>query len=304
MKKLEGFANEYLFVLPQEILREFDQSSILRQLYGTDLGFYPNAQYHYVHRPHGTDEWVMIFCTRGEGTVQSKDRTWKMTRGSIILMPPNKEHTYFASNDHPWDIFWIHFSGQAVDEYLAPLYKDKPDFEYLDEKSEDGINYLMSLFWQMIQALTSGFSFESVFYDTQILGTLLAYIVYRSKLPKESKNMGNEHLTRAIQYIYDNLDQHISLEELTQYLGVSVSYLSRIFKKNLNMGANEFITSIKVKQASHYLQNTNLSIKQIAQSLGYNDPYYFSRTFKKVYHISPANFRNQYGSGIKINQGV
>lgn len=304
MRKLDGFANEYLFVLPQEIIKEFSFSTILKNLYITDLGFYPHAEYHYVHRPKGANEWVMIFCTNGEGTVESKDNSWKMNRGSIIIMPPNQEHTYYASKDKPWDIFWVHFTGTMVKEYLSPSYNFKPEFRYLNENSEDSNNYLMSLFWQMIQALSSGFSFEAIFYDSQVLGTLLSYIILHTKLPQDNKTMGNEHLTKAIQYIYDNLDRPISLKDLTNYLGVSVSYLSRIFKKNLDMGANEFITSIKVKQASHYLQNTNLSIQQIAQSLGYSDPYYFSRTFKKFYHVSPAHFRKQYGSGLKISHPV
>lgn len=304
MHKLEGFANEYLFVLPNEILRQFDYSSIIKDLYITDLGFYPRAKYHYVHRPLGANEWVMIFFTSGEGTVESQTQKWPMSRGSIIIMPPDVEHTYFASEKYPWDIFWVHFSGKLVHEYLSIPAKAKNTFRYSKEISEDDINYLMSLFWQMIQALTSGFSFEAVFYDSQILGTLLAYMNMHSKLPGEKKNMGNEHLTKAIQYIYDHLDQRITLRKLTNYLGVSVSYLSRIFKKNLDMGVNEFITSVKIKQASHYLQNTNLSVQQIAQGLGYSDPYYFSRAFKKVYKISPVNFRKTYHSSTSHTTGV
>ncbi|AUI71090.1 AraC family transcriptional regulator [Companilactobacillus alimentarius] len=304
MRKLEGFANEYLFVLPDEILQQFDYSSIIKDLYVTDLGFYPKAKYHYVHRPLGANEWVMIFCTGGEGTIESSTKKWSISRGSIIIMPPNIEHTYFASEMHPWDIFWVHFSGKLVHEYLSLPTQTQNGFIYSKEDSEDDINYLMSLFWQMIQVLTSGFSFEAVFYDSQILGTLLAYVNMHSKLPGEKKNMGNEHLTKAIQYIYDNLDQRITLKKLTDHLGVSISYLSRIFKNNLDMGVNEFITSIKIKQASHYLQNTNLSVQQIAQGLGYSDPYYFSRAFKKIYKVSPVNYRNRYQSGTSYNVHV
>jgi len=301
MKKLQGFANEYLFVLPKEVLNEFNYSTIIKDLFLTDLGFYPKAKYHYVHRPTGTDEWIMIFCLNGEGTVESANRQWTVSRGSIMLMPPNKEHTYYASKNHPWDIFWVHFSGRLVGEYLSPLFHEGTDFKLLNEDSEKSINFLMSIFWQMIQTLKSGFSYESVFYDSQLLGTLLAYVVLHSKLPKDNRSMGNEYLTKAIQYIYDNLDKHITLADLTDSLGVSASYLSRIFKNNMNMGVNQFITSIKLKQAAHYLQNTNISIQEIALGLGYSDPYYFSRAFKKSNKLSPAKFRKEYGSNISRN---
>lgn len=293
MKKLQGFANEYLYVLPSDVLNNFSFSKVIRQLYITDLGFFPQAKFHFVHREHGAKEWILIFCTHGRGTIRSATAEWQLSQGSIALLPPDKEHTYFASAENPWDIFWVHFSGDLVEEYIPQETAQNDGFMVLNHTSDDDMAMLMSQFWQMIQALSGGFSYQAVFYASQLLGTTLAYVSLHSKLPKSHYTMGNEYITQAIQYVYDHLEEKVTFSTLTKYLGVSASYLSRVFRQTVGTSVNQFIIDIKTKQASHYLQDTNLSIQQIAERLGYTDQYYFSRVFKKNFGVSPRTFRNQ-----------
>lgn len=295
-KKLQDFPNEFLYVLPDAVLKNYSFSPVIQQLYVTDLGFYPNAQYHYVHRDIGTEEWILILCTNGAGTVASKNQSWSMKRGSIAILPPNQTHTYYTSEDHPWDIFWVHFRGSSAQHYLPkPTAKDH-QFYFQNNFSEENIDYMMNTFWQMIQGFTSGYSYEGVFYVSQLLGVLLAYIsLHNNHTPNKHTN-GNEYVNRAIQYIYDHMDSMISLTELTEQLDISGSYLGRIFRKAVGQSVNQFITELKIKQASHYLQYTHLSIQQIAQQVGYNDQFYFSRQFKKQYGVSPRTFRQQSGN--------
>ncbi|WP_239456707.1 helix-turn-helix domain-containing protein [Pediococcus acidilactici] len=106
--------------------------------------------------------------------------------------------------------------------------------------------------------------------------------------------MGNEYITRAVKFIYDHIEEKVSLSTLTKGLDISKSYLSRIFRQTVGKSVNEFILDIKMKQASYYLQDTSLAVSQIASRLGYEDPYYFSRTFKKSIGKSPREYRKKH----------
>lgn len=293
MKKLDGFPNEYLYVLPADVLRNFDFSTVISQLYITDIGFYPNAEGHYVHREFGADEWILIFCTHGQGTVSSADESFTLERGSMALLPPNQEHTYYADDTNPWDIFWVHFSGELVSEYLPREAAEGPTLMVQNRTDPQDMDLLMSQFWQMIQTFNAGFSYPAVFYASQVLGATLAYLLLHARTSQSQLTMGNAYITQAVQYIYDHLEDKISLRDITHSLGISASYLSRIFRQTVGMSVNQFIIDIKTKQASHYLLDSTLSISQIAQHLGYADQYYFSRLFKKTFGVSPQKYRKQ-----------
>ncbi|GAX03964.1 AraC family transcriptional regulator [Secundilactobacillus pentosiphilus] len=286
MRRLENFDNEYLFVLPPALLQSYASSPIFNNLYVTDLGFFPNADYHYVSRKHGTNTWVMIFCTNGSGTVVVNKKTYAMKQHSFIILPPNVAHKYFTAANDPWDIYWVHFRGKLATSYPCVY----PSFAfYLEELPINQIKSVMELFWFMIKTFQPGFSFNRELYVSQLLGALLSGL----SVNKSDVTTGSTYVDTAIQYIYNNISSPIKLEDIARKLGISVSYLSRTFRKVTQVSVNQFITSAKVARASHYLRFTNIPIQQIAARLGYTDSYYFSRVFKKEYQVSPREYRQQ-----------
>lgn len=293
-KKLDGFPNEFLYVLPSAVLKDFTFSPVVQKLHITDLGFYPHAQYHYVYREHGAPQWILIFCSSGKGTVKIGSNTWRIKRGSLVILPPDVEHTYYADDSQPWDIFWAHFTGKDVQYYLPSSSNDLRQGLFKQIATDKTISFLMDSFWNMLKAFDQGFSYQAVFFVSQLLGAVLAYLGLHNDTSGNDTSPANELVNHTMQYIYDHLDQSVQLEDLHTLLGVSTSYLSRLFKTTVGISINRFITEAKMQQASHYLQNTQLPIQQIAHQLGYNDAYYFSRVFKKTFRVSPLHYRHHY----------
>ncbi|KRL98258.1 AraC family transcriptional regulator [Levilactobacillus hammesii] len=289
VRRLQDFDNEYLFVLPKDVLQDYIFSPIIANLYVTDLGFFPNAQYHYVNREQGSAGWIIIFCTGGAGTVKVGDATYHLHQYSLIIMPPGIKHTYYASQDDPWDIYWLHFRGQLADEYVN-VSPNKAHF--IEQLSSEQVNATMRQFWQMIKSFLPGFTYNSVFYVSQVLGVMLATLAL-GDTDQQTSTHGGSYVDAAIHYIYQHIDEPIKLADVADHLGISTSYLSRKFKEVVNSSVIAFITTIKMKRASHYLQYTNVPIQQVAQRLGYTDSYYFSRVFKKEFGLSPRHFRNK-----------
>ena len=92
--------------------------------------------------------------------------------------------------------------------------------------------------------------------------------------------------------MYKHLDENLSLRDLSRELELSKSYLNAVFKKYANRAPIDFFINLKMQEACKLLKSTDMYILEIAQSLGYDDPYYFSRIFKKMIGVSPREYRN------------
>ena len=119
---------------------------------------------------------------------------------------------------------------------------------------------------------------------------LFSYIPYKSS--SQTKKY-NSNLKQATTYIEQNFYNNISVEDIAAACNIHRNYLGKIFKENLHTTPQRFLISYRMKKAAELLEGTKLSIKEIANAVGYEDPLHFSRAFKNEYGISPKNWRNQ-----------
>lgn len=97
----------------------------------------------------------------------------------------------------------------------------------------------------------------------------------------------------AVRYIKENYRQELTLEEVAKRVCVNPNYFSRIFKNEINKSFIDFLTHIRVEAAKELILKTNKSIRDICWEVGYNDPNYFTKVFKKVSHVTPTEFKEQ-----------
>ncbi len=97
----------------------------------------------------------------------------------------------------------------------------------------------------------------------------------------------------AVTYIRFNIDQPLSLNRIAETLSVHPSHLSRTFKKELGMTLTNYINQLRIEEAKYLLDSSNESITEIASSVGYNDPNYFSKVFTKLEHVTPLDYRKR-----------
>lgn len=105
-------------------------------------------------------------------------------------------------------------------------------------------------------------------------------------------NYSIQEQTAAIQfYLASHYAEHLSMKELAEQFHLSEPYLFELFRKNADTTVMNFIRDIRLYHAVWYLGNTHSSIKEIAEKVGYDDPGYFSRLFKKQFTLSPEACR-------------
>ena len=111
------------------------------------------------------------------------------------------------------------------------------------------------------------------------------------------KNIQDEEskpIRDAKKYIHDNFNKHISLDNVSEYIGFNAAYFSTLFKKETGKNFLEYVTELRIQNAKNYLIQTNYDIAEVASAVGYNDLKYFSKLFKKTTGLNPSEFRKLY----------
>jgi AraC-like DNA-binding protein len=287
-KKKEGFEGQKAIVIPRGILAaRCEKNSLIRMLHLTDIGYYPKARFHYRKRPDGAGQHILVYCHNGEGTVSVAGQEYRVSPGNFFIIPRKTPHYYFADAANPWTIYWIHFSGVSSEHIVAHLLQKLGGYT----GNLKHFAKTTGIFDEIYAQLEKGYGTDNLIYANMCLPYFLTTILfnenYRDQVDLESKTMVDE----SIGFFRENLNRMLTLKEMASSVGLSVSHFTFLFRKKTGFPPLEYFNHLKIQQACQYLLFTEMKIKDIAQALGLNDPYYFSRSFARTMGISPKFYR-------------
>lgn len=104
----------------------------------------------------------------------------------------------------------------------------------------------------------------------------------------------SKSITKCIEYIYNHIHDRITVEDLAEYTGLSPSYLSRLFKKELGIAVSDYIREKKIDKAQNLLKFSDFSLVEIANYLSFSSQSHFIQTFEKLVGMTPKKFRDRY----------
>ena len=255
------------------------------------MGAFPNAAHHYVERPLGCGEYVLIWCTGGEGWYILDGIRTIVPKSHFFILPSDRAHSYGSSEESPWSIYWAHFSGTG-----APgVYERLKGLRCFGNGVR--ISGISGLFDEILSILESHADKDSAAYVDMAFPRLMSAFMYpdlwTGSLARQP-GRGNVSLVgKACHYMDEHLSEKLTLNEICAYLGYSESYFTRIFTKEAGMAPMTYLMRLKAARAQRLLENTNLKINQIAPMLGFDDPYYFSKFFSKEVGMSPKQYRKE-----------
>lgn len=286
----EGFPNQLLFRLPPPVLRRWESHPLLQSLILTDFGWFPHAHYHYCERPQGAQEHILILCVGGEGWCEVNGRSTQVLANEAILIPQGMPHTYGASAAAPWSIHWAHFRGSEGDFYAShvPGYTNK----LLVERScRDRVEHL---FAQCYDLLIEGFVLSRLVHGAQILHHILGELFYNNPafLPAQRTNQFRS-IEPTLDYLRQHIDQRLPLADMAEHAGLSIPHFSRLFRQQTGYSPTDYFIHLKIQRALSLLLLSSKTVREIAMMVGYTDPYYFSRLFKKTVGVSPTAVRQE-----------
>lgn len=273
-----------MIVLPTETFHDYVEHPQVRRLYLTDVGFFPCAKHHYRERKDGIEEYILIYCTEGRGMIRVEGSEYLLRENEAFCIPRFRAHSYFACEEEPWSILWVHFKGEDVRYF--PL--EECRIAALD--TQHATNRMHFLFDLLFRVLEGNYTLGNFIYLSQVLSLILAEIYDREKADTTQEQ--NRHVTNVVRYMYRHLHENLTLEQITEEFELSKSYLNAVFQKYTQHAPMDFFMNLKMKEARRLLKTTDQYVYEIAQSLGYTDQYYFSRIFKRIVGMSPKQYRH------------
>lgn len=230
-----------------------------------------------------------MLCVAGHGYVDLEGQQAHLRAGELIIIPRGREHRYWAADEDPWSIYWVHFIGDDADYYVDRVPRTgQPVPVELAAQAE-----AMRLFQQCLDALHDGYGLPTLIYAAQATQHILSLLLYRNPLlPGEQRAGGSGGAVEAvIEFMQQNLDQPLRLQDFAEQAGVSVSHFSDRFRAQTGQSPMAYFIQLKMRLACRLLDLSGRSVKSVALETGYRDPYYFSRVFKKSMGLSPEKYR-------------
>ncbi|MGX7419329.1 AraC family transcriptional regulator [Carnobacterium gallinarum] len=286
IKKKDGFKDERHLTLPIKNFPTYLTHPLVNHTYVTELGFYPSAKYHYRERFDGVSENILIYCLDGRGMIEIENESpVTLERGHIFCIPANAPHRYYSDELHPWSILWFHFNTPLSQHF--PIIERTEILITTPEKS----NLLQSHFIDLFTIAEKDYTLGNMICISKLMLTILTEVYLLEDGVSYDKQ--NRYLTTCIRYMNEHIHQDLTLGELAYELNISQSYLSSIFKKYTQKSPIDFLITLKIEQACKYMKMTDLKVYEIATKVGYQDPYYFSRIFKKHMGKSPKEYKKK-----------
>jgi len=288
-KRRQGFEGEKFISIPQKVLRDAKQRHPeLFNIYITHIGYFPKAAFHYRERRKGCEDNILIYCLQGKGHYIVDNKRFEVHSNQFILIPATDKYTrYWADNDDPWTIYWVHFTGDKIDSFNKSLNLSISRGPVNIPFNENAI-----AIWQNIyQTLEMGYSLENINSACFCLYHIIATFLMPERHIQHDKDDEGDIITKTIHNMRNNLNKKLSVEDMAGKHSLSVSHFSNLFRKATGMPPIDYFIHLKMQKACQLLYANGAKIKVVAAELGYEDPYYFSRIFKKYIGSSPEQYR-------------
>ncbi len=242
-------------------------------------------------REKGRIDYQLIYLVSGKGYFYFHEGVPTMVNaGTMVLFRPEEPQRYiFYGKDKP-DIYWIHFTGSAVEESFQK-YGINCDSHIIstDTRQDSIVNLFKQIIWEL-QTKKVFFQDSTTLYFKQLLILLGRH---NSKYNLNEKKVSSIEIEEAVSYFYEHYSENINVEEYVDNFGLSISSFFRKFKLYTGMTPLQYILDIRLTNAKNLLKTSDYSVNEIALIVGYDNPLYFSRLFHKHTGLSPIEYRKQ-----------
>jgi AraC-like DNA-binding protein len=224
--------------------------------------------------------------------------------GESVILPANEPMIIDfpeATHDAPTKCLALAFAADKLETTIQALNEKNPRNEgewkmtnhSMHFTNEEAINQILQ---RLIFIFTENHPSKDLFADLMVQELLVRILQNEVKTThqRDAKTDSNKsRMAYVLKYIQDNLNEQISVEQLSKKAYMSVSSFYREFKNEMGSSPNDYIIDERIKLAEKLLQQPNISVKEAGLQSGFNSFSYFSRIFKKRKNFSPSRYKEQ-----------
>lgn len=232
----------------------------------------------------------LLFVIEGCGSITINEKSYQIKKGVLFYISPDVLHSIEIDAQEPIWFYSVHFSyAHASFSESKWAIKDGTEMLPLQFAQELRDFYqIESVFKKLVESWNAkqpGYEFTTKTLLQQLLIAIL------QNLRKQNQNYSTSlKVEKIIEYMHQNIQNKLTLTELSKVTNLSPTYLSRSFKETTGYSVIEFFNKIKIDKAKELIIEGDKKIKEVAQTVGFTDEFYFSRVFKKIEGICPTEF--------------
>ena len=277
------------FSLPVPLIEEQKINPVTRDLYLTEIGDIVVEKGTIWNIDKKMEFNLLAFCTKGNGIVEILEEQIPISGDQFFVIPKGDIFKFYSVTDADTRFLVVYFDGRKV----KMLGKEFSVVRNLIPSVNNLVANREMLFEEIFNNLTKGFHDENLEYVNFCFGHLLATFIYANKTSEDMADESNPVVRRAINFMNKNIGRKLTLQQISNEVGYSPTYFTTLFRQDTNYSPLSYFSHLKILKATEFLDYTRHKVKEISFLLGYSDPYYFTKDFKKKIGMSPRQYRNR-----------
>lgn len=258
-----------------------------------------NCGYYRVHtgpvietyHPEGRNDYQLLYIAAGKGHFYFKGSKTAtiVEKGNMVLFRPGEEQVYYYYVEDKTEVYWVHFTGWKVEQYLDSYDLPKKENVFFTGVSPD-YPWIYNQMIRELQLRRANYEDVNKLFIHHIFLTINRYI----KEGKQTKHETISDIERAVHYFNENYSKPITIEQYAQEHLMSVNWFIHSFKEVMHVPPMQYIVSLRIAAAKGYLESSNKNITEISNIVGYENSLYFSRLFKKYTGMTPSEYKKKH----------
>ena len=238
-------------------------------------------------RPRGRLDFQLLYIAAGKAHFHIDGEEKVVTAGHMVLYRPKEPQKYEYYGKEQTEVYWVHFTGSNVTNILRSYGLTKEMKVFYCGSDLEYKNHFRSMI-QELQMCKDDYPEMLEIHLRQILIRLHRYF---NSIAKVENSQIAEDIDKAMLYFAEHYNEEICIEDYAREHLMSTSWFIRNFKQYTGSTPMQYILSKRIHNAETLLENEHYNITEISNIVGYDNPLYFSRIFKKVKGISPTEYR-------------
>lgn len=241
----------------------------------------PDPNYEII-RPDA-DCFSIEYILEGEGIVQENDQFFAVKKGDFFILHPGTNHCYYSSKTNPWKKIWLYVANEGYHiSTLLNIYNIEKNVIFPNINSPLNLESIFNTHKNEPNDFSSKLELD------------LYELIMRLSYSLKKKPEKNTTLHLAKWYINQNIKTKLTVEDVSNFVGLTPPYFSQSFKNEYGITPSQYILKKKIILAKHLLVTSSYSISEISEILHFSDTSHFTRTFQFFSERTPSSYRTYF----------
>lgn len=270
---------------------------------------------------HVKDEYILYFIKKGTLFIEESGKKFEVREGEYIILEPNRYHVGYDLSEVTY--YYIHLTKTnflSLEQYTINDVKDEILKRRIvslssdittDDYRDDSIimlpkYYHFSQNFEIYKLLDSAcYELNQKSENFKLFSVLITYQV----LIKMNRQFNSEVIGKVgqksylivkdlIAFLEAHRNERLTLYEIEKYTGLNYNYVNRLFKEGTGFTIKNYLNLLKIQRAQQLIRENRLTFSEIAEDLGFDDPFYFSKLFKSKTGLTPSQYKNEIKSSV------